>query len=123
MPAKKPSTKGRKVAKPSPKGTAGKCTGWKAVEDDMPPGPPTLHVTGKCVFPKHGFKVKLVKAVPQGINPKILLLRKVVTPPSGPVIQTPETVHVRYKQKVTKGQYTHVTILPDLKTVKVQIVT
>jgi hypothetical protein len=100
----------------------GKCTGWAAVEDRMPPGPPTLRVTGQCKFPTHGFKVTLKKAVPQGINPKILLLNKVVTPPSGIVIQTPEVVQVSYKQKVKAGQYTNVTILPDGKTLKVKIV-
>lgn len=99
-----------------------KCGSWKAWLDMMPPGTPTLHVTGKCVFPKHGYKVTLKKAVPQGINPAILLLRKVVTPPSGPVIQTPQTVAVKYSLK-TKTKYTHVTILPDGVTVKVKIVT
>ena len=88
----------------------------------MPPGPPTLHVKGQCKFPTHGFKVTLKKAVPQGINPAILLLNKVVTPPSGPVIQTPQVVQVSYKQRVKAGQYKQVTILPDGKTLKVKIV-
>lgn len=117
---KKPAKKAAKAIKAAP--LIGKCGGWKAWIDMMPPGPPTLHVTGKCVFPKHGYKVKLTKAVPQGINPKILLLRKVVTPPVGPVIQTPQTVAVSFTLK-TNSKYTHVTILPDGTTVKVQIVT
>ena len=66
--------------------------------------------------------MKLTKAVPQGINPKILLLRKTVTPPTGPVIQTPQTVKVSFTLK-TKFKYTHVTILPEVTTIKVQIVT
>lgn len=117
------NTKAKKSSGASSKAGQGKCTGWKAWEDQMPPGPPTLHVTGKCLFPKHGYKVRLKKAVPQGINPKILLLVKVVTPPSGPVIQVPQVVEVHYKQKVTKGQYTRVTILPEGKTIRVKIVT
>ena len=88
----------------------------------MPPGPSKLHVSGKCRFPTHGYKVKLKKAVPQGINPTILLLEKVVTAPSGPVIQVPEVVEVKYKQRVKRGQYKQVTILPEGKTVRVKIV-
>ncbi|MBD0324939.1 MAG: hypothetical protein ICV68_00825 [Pyrinomonadaceae bacterium] len=130
--AKKRSTKGgtskkagsKKAATKSSKKSAaslGKCSGWKAWHDFMPLGTPTLYVTGKCRFPKHGFKVTLKKAVPQGINRAILLLRKVVKPPTGPVIQTPEVVDVRYELK-TRTRYTHVTILPDGVTVRVQIV-
>jgi hypothetical protein len=101
------------------KATAGKCTGWKAWHDRMPPGPATLHVTGKCTFPTHGYKVTLKEAVPQGINPAILLLQKVVKPPTGPVIQIPEVVQVNFRKR-TNFKYTHVTILPDGVTVKVQ---
>jgi hypothetical protein len=108
--------KSRKVAVP------GKCAGWQAWLDLRPPGTPTLHVTGKCIFPKHGFKVKLTKAVPQGINPAILLLRKTVTPPTGLVIPTPQIVNVKFTLK-TQTRYTHVTILPEVTTIKVKIVT
>jgi hypothetical protein len=73
--------------------------------------------TGSCKFPRHGFKVKLTKAVPQGINPAILLLKKTVT--SGPGIQIPEVVEVHFKAKATR-KYTHVTIIPDGETIKVQ---
>ena len=78
-----------------------------------------LHVIGVCRFPTHGYTVKLVKAVPQGINPAIRLLRKVVTPPSGPVILIPQIVEVHYREK-TSARLTHVTILPDGVTIKVQ---
>lgn len=83
----------------------------------MPPGPSTIHVTGKCRFPRHGFKVKLTKAIPQGINPDILLLKKTVT--SKPGILIPEVVQVSFKAKAPR-KYTHVTILPDQVTIKVQ---
>lgn len=122
MATKKKATKKAGGKGGKAKVVSGKCGGWKAVLDLMPPGTPTLHVTGKCVFPKHGFKVTLKKAVPQGINPAILLLRKTVTPPTGIVIMTPQIVKVSFKLK-TKTKYTHVTILPEVTTVKVQIVT
>jgi hypothetical protein len=87
----------------------------------MPPGPATLNVTGVCVFPSHGFKVTLKPAVPQGINPFILILRKTVTPPSRPGAQIPEKVTAEYRQRASIN-YTHVTILPDGVTVKVKTV-
>lgn len=96
----------------------GKCSGWKAVHNFQPPGPATLHVTGKCVFNTSGFKVTLQKAVPQGINQFILLLRKIVTPPTGIVLPVVTTVPVSFKLK-TNTKYTHVTILPEGVTIKV----
>lgn len=130
--AKKSAKKGVKkggAKKGAPKKAAakksagpGKCSGWKAIHDFMPPGPPVLRVTGKCVFPTPGYKVRLVKAVPQGFNPRILLLRKVVTPPTGMVLQVLSTVQVRYELK-TSTRYTHVSIITDGVTIKVQTVT
>lgn len=99
----------------------GTCGAWNAISNRMPPGPATFYVTGQCTFPTPGYKVKLVKAVPQGINPDILLLRKVVTPPDGPRPAVLQTLPVRYDQKGGTN-YTHVTILPEGTTVKVQIV-
>ena len=123
--ATKKSSKASASKAPAKKATTvktsqGKCTGWKAVSNRMPPGA-TFYVTGKCTFPRRGYKVRLVKAVPQGINPAILLLRKIVTPPSGPSATIPQTIPVRYEQKGGTN-YTHVTILPDGPTIKVQIV-
>src|SRR5438128_621879 len=83
-----------KAGKAKAKAAPGKCSGWKAIFNMMPPGPWILRVTGKCLFPIHGYKVTLKEAVPQGINPAILLLRKTVTPPTGFVIQTPQVVNV-----------------------------
>jgi hypothetical protein len=93
------------------------CSGWKAVQDNMPPGPSTISVRGTCKFPNHYHTVKLTKAVPQGINPAILLLRKTVTSKIG--IQTPQVVQVSFRANAPR-KYTHVTILPDNVTVKVQ---
>jgi len=110
-----------KAGKAKAKAAPGKCSGWKAVLNMMPPGPSVLRVTGKCFFPTHGYKVTLKEAVPQGINPAILLLRKTVTPPTGFVIQTPQVVKVTFTKK-TKTKYSKVTILPDGITITVQIV-
>ena len=102
------------------KASAGKCTGWRAVQDNMPPGPPTLTVTGRCTFPTSGYKVTLKEAVPQGINPAILLLRKTVRRPTGIVRQVLTTITVRFVKKKATTRYTHVTILPEGTTIKVK---
>jgi hypothetical protein len=97
----------------------GKCTGWSAAQALYSLTPPSLSVKGKCTFPTHGYKVSLKEAVPQGINPSILLLQKIVTPPSGFVIQVPQTIDVSFLKK-TKMLYTHVTILPEVTTIEVK---
>jgi hypothetical protein len=123
-PAKKSAKKSTKKSSAKKavaiKGVVGRCTGWQAVQDNMPPGPPKLTVTGRCRFPTGGYKVTLKEAVPQGINPAILLLRKTVRRPTGNVIQVLTTVRVRYVKKNSTFKYTHVTILPEGTTVKVQ---
>ena len=130
MPAKKTPTsskaragkaKATKAKTVKAKVVAGKCSGWKAILNMMPPGPSILKVTGKCIFPRHGFKVTLKEAVPQGINPAILLLKKTVKPPTGIVIATPQVVNVIFTKKTT-FRYQKVTILPDGVTINVQIV-
>ena len=90
----------------------GKCTDWKAWHDHQPPGPARLHVTGKCVFPTTGYKVELKPCVPQGINPAIYILDKLVHKPSGPAGDVITTVEVRYEEQ-TDIHYTEVHILPD----------
>ncbi|HEX3230992.1 MAG TPA: hypothetical protein VHQ95_18590 [Pyrinomonadaceae bacterium] len=130
MPARKTPTSGKakagkakttKAKTVKAKVAPGKCSGWKAILNMMPPGPSILRVTGKCIFPKHGFKVTLKEAVPQGINPAILLLKKTVKPPTGIVIPTPQVVNVTFTKKTT-FKYQKVTILPDGVTINVQIV-
>jgi hypothetical protein len=92
--------------------TEGKCTDWKAWHDNQPPGPARLYVTGKCTFPTNGYKVELKPHVPQGINPAIYILDKVVNKPSGPAEDVITTVEVRYEEKTSK-HYTEVNILPN----------
>ena len=96
----------------TPQKIPGTCHDWTAVHDFMPPTPGRLRVHGKCTFPTSGYSVELKKHVPQGINPAILLLDKVVTPPAGIVSQKVTTVDVSYHE-VTDIHYLEVEILPD----------
>jgi hypothetical protein len=115
-------TAAKKVsAKKKPPATI-QCGKWTAVHDHMPPGTPTLRVNGVCKTPTSGYRIKLVPAVPQGINPKILLLKKIVTPPKGIVPPIVTAVAVKYEKK-TKFEYTNVAILPDGVTIKVKEIT
>ena len=90
----------------------GTCSGWKAWHDNQPPGPATLHVTGKCTFPTGGYSVELKSHQPQGINPVIYLLDKIVHEPTGNVNQLVTTVDVKFSEK-NKAKYSEVHILPD----------
>jgi hypothetical protein len=123
---KKGAAKKRPAAKKATKKVSakkkgvGRCTGWRAVQNNMPPGPATLTVTGRCTFPTTGYKVTLREAVPQGFNPAILLLKKTVRKPTGITLPVVTTIKVRYVKKNVKIKYTNVTILPEGTTVKVQ---
>lgn len=99
----------------------GSCTGWDAVQDAYALTPQTLLVRGRCTFPTHGYQVTLKEADPQGIVPESLLLVKIVIPPTGIVIQTPETIEVQYRRRA-RIKYTDVTILPEGTTIKVRYV-
>ena len=98
------------------------CRDWRAWHDRMPGSEATLHVTGTCSFPTSGYRVKLGRHEPQGINPRILLLRLAVTEPTGPVSQVVTEENVRYDE-TTSAEYDSVTILPDGPTIDVQRVT
>lgn len=95
-----------------PEETIGECRDWSAWHDHQPPGPPTLHVHAECEFLTAGYTVELRRRVPQGINPKDLLLTKVVHGPTGPVADVIMTVEARYQEE-TDFEYDTVTILPD----------
>jgi hypothetical protein len=96
------------------------CSDWSAIHDFMPPGPARLRVNGKCTFPTPGYKVTLKKKVPQGIDPAILLLDKIVTPPSGPQPEVITTIDVTPYEEVTNQRYTEVEVLPDGTKIVVQ---
>jgi hypothetical protein len=100
-------------------GDVGTCHHWYASHDHMPGAAKILRVTGTCTFPTSGYAVKLVRHVPQGINPNHLLLDKIVDAPSGPVLPVITDVQVVYEE-VTDMEYTHVTILPDGPSIPVE---
>jgi hypothetical protein len=112
------ATRSEKIRVP-PEEEAGNCRDWNAWHDHQPPGPPTLHVRGECEFPTAGHTVELKRQEPQGINPKDLLLAKVVHEPTGPVAQIVTTVEARYQEE-TDFEYDTVTILPDGVSVPVE---
>lgn len=94
-------------------------TRWSAFIDRQPPGPSTLHVVGRPQFPTAGYTVTLRPHTPQGINPRDLLLDKIVEPPSGPAAQVITEAEVRYDERTETG-YDTVTILPDGITIPVE---
>ena len=100
-------------------GSESDCRNWYASHDHMPGKPKTLYVSGKCTFPTAGYSVELKPASPQGKNPKIYLLDKIVHKPTGNVQQVITTVDVRYEEK-TDNEYDQVTILPEVVTVDVE---
>lgn len=85
---------------------------WSAVHDFFPPRPPHLRVTGEVQTPTPGYKLTLKKAVPQGINPQILLLRLERQAPTGIEPQHVVTMKVEYDEQ-TDVRYTQVQIEPD----------
>jgi hypothetical protein len=72
---------------------------FKAWLDTQPPNQHTLHVTGSVTVPTTGWKVKLVEAHPQGIDPEILLLKVEETKPTGPAGDIVEHIDVRFEKK------------------------
>jgi len=88
-----------------------KADSWSAILDKMPPEKPRLAVKGICTCPTGGFKASLVKATPQGINPKILLLRLVADPPPGATNQVETDFPVTYHES-NAPDYETVEILP-----------
>jgi hypothetical protein len=81
--------------------SASQCGDWYTWHDRMPGTKPTLHVVGRCAFPTDGYSVELQPASPQGINPSIYLLNKVVHKPT-PRDQTtkdPFIVNIHYREE------------------------
>jgi hypothetical protein len=101
--------------------SASQCGDWYAWHDRMPGKKPTLHVVGRCAFPTAGYTVELEPANPQGINPSIYLLNKVIHSPTAgdQTTNDPFIVNIHYREE-TRAVYTHVQIMPDNTAVAVQ---
>lgn len=112
------ATRSEKIEIPDER-PAGNCRDWSAWHDHEPPGPPVLHVRGECEFPTAGFSVELRRREPQGVNPRDLLLERIVREPSGPVAQVITVVEARYREE-TDFEFDTVTILPDGVSLQVQ---
>lgn len=99
---------------------------FHAIENRMPPGPTSFYVVGTVVFPTLGYEVALEPAAPQGINPRILILDLLVTPPSGPAGTQIDSKSVRWdRDDASTGAYERVSIRYQgeiVRTVPVQIV-
>lgn len=113
------ATSSEKIEVPPDGTVAGDCRDWSAWHDHQPPGPPVLHVKGECEFPSAGYTVELKRHEPQGINPKDLLLTKVVHEPTDAVARPITVVEARYREE-TDFEYDTVTILPDGPSIRVQ---
>lgn len=82
---------------------------FKAWIDEMPGSPRKLIVTGD-VMSEVDYQVTLVRAVPQGFNPAILLLHIDVTTPSGPHSNAIARRTLRYEEE-TSLRFTNVTVI------------
>lgn len=93
---------------------------WDAWLDTMPPGPASVHVSGKAQCPSAGYALRVVRQVPQGINPRDLLLplEELAPKVSGQVVSQ---VEFSYSVPAKVGQFDTVTLLP-LGTKKVRTV-
>ena len=98
-----------------------KADSWTAVLDKIPPEKPRLTVKGTCTCPTGGYNTSLIKAKPQGINSKILLLRLVTEPPSDVTNQLVTDYEVNYLER-DSPDYEEVIILPCDLTVPVEVV-
>jgi hypothetical protein len=96
---------------------------FRAWKNLMPPiHSVKLFVIGEVTCPTTGWKVRLVPAIPQGINPAILILQLVARKPSGIIQPVLIRVPVRF-EKAKGGPYQQVTIRgggPDF-TIPVQL--
>jgi hypothetical protein len=96
----------------------------KAWEDRQGPGGPTLHVTCEVETSNSNQTPQLKEAVPQGINPAILILDLSITSTGigNPVMGWKQA---KFEKKVSAGQYTSVDIHSNGQSVctcKVEIV-
>lgn len=97
----------------------GTCGQWSASLTTFGIVAPWLTVRGVCTFPTAGYSVELRRHRPQPGDPCVLLLDRVVTPPSGVVAQVVTDVEVTYSERTLAER---VTILPDGATIEVETI-
>jgi hypothetical protein len=93
--------------------TSIKSRDWNAWIDLMPGSQTKLHVTGEVETNAGNLVPKLAEAVPQGINPKILIL--VLTIETEGDVGTDDVAFrpARFEKPAGKGQYVQVDIRFD----------
>ncbi|TCK20608.1 hypothetical protein [Pseudonocardia endophytica] len=94
------------------------CRDWTAFLDRQPIDPPTLRVRGVCTVPD-GTTIELKRHEPPGINPRDLLLDKIVTRGAATTDGTSD-VEVVFETPARPGSLDTVTILPDGPTLTVE---
>jgi hypothetical protein len=95
-----------------------------AVANLQPPGSFHFYVVARVQVPSLGYTASLKKAVPQVINPAILILDVVTKKKPGIWPPKVTVVEARHDDKNYKGKYQQVTVRygKETKTIKVQIV-
>ena len=85
-------------------------TGWYAWRTKPATGPASFHVSGVVNLPTPGYEAHLVRATPQGINPRELILDLQVKPRPGiwPQVITPTSV--RFDEDTPAVEYDGVLI-------------
>ena len=84
---------------------------FKAQLDKMPGADNALTVDGTVEASSAAWTGKLVEAVPQGINPAILILVVEMTPSESPGIQIPSPITLDRFKKLDAARYSGVTIM------------
>jgi hypothetical protein len=84
---------------------------WYAWIDTTPPKPDELHVIGEVKVANPGIYAVLRKTVPQGFNPRILLLDLLLIQKPGIWPQQVTCIAVRYDAVITGRGYTEVDVL------------
>lgn len=83
---------------------------WYAWNNKMPPKPDDFHVVGEVQVANPGIEVSLIPRVPQGINPKILLMELHLRQLPGFWPQVLTLKQVRYDKILVNSDYESVNI-------------
>ena len=83
---------------------------WYAWNNKMPPKPDDFHVVGEVQVANPGIEVSLIPRVPQGINPRILLMELHLRQLPGIWPQVVTWKQVRYDKVLVNSDYESVTI-------------
>jgi hypothetical protein len=92
---------------------------WRAQYLADPGGSVRLLVEGALTMPTSGYQLSLLEHVPQGFNPKDLLLDLLVEAPSGPVPQHTVEATVTFEAEAD-GRWETVSVLPDGPTIAIE---